>query len=166
MKNQSGVANFETCLLEQGAESGIFSEIGNLTGFMTSTTEALPFGFGNMSDTPPFRFYPQSNEHLELEQSSRHQQQLKLTVGHSFGDHHSVPEITGGSARLDQPVQFDFSSSLHGKTSNTDTDFGSLDWQGVGDQGLFDLPNTMDDQTYWSQSHWTEQDNNTSLYLP
>ncbi|KAK8515827.1 hypothetical protein V6N13_096848 [Hibiscus sabdariffa] len=67
-------------------------------------------------------------------------------------------EITGGL--LDQTVQ-DELSNMAGRSENG---FGALDWQGNGDQGLFDLPNDVD-KTYWSQAQWTDQDHPT-LFLP
>ncbi|KAK8583979.1 hypothetical protein V6N12_068231 [Hibiscus sabdariffa] len=67
-------------------------------------------------------------------------------------------EITGGL--LDQTVQVELSNMA----SRSENGFGALDWQGNGDQGLFDLPNDVD-KTYWSQAQWTDQDH-PSLFLP
>ncbi|GLT44098.1 hypothetical protein SLA2020_180140 [Shorea laevis] len=69
-------------------------------------------------------------------------------------------EITAGGL-LDQTVQVEL-SALQSRSNGGG--FGPLDWPGNGDQGLFDLPNTVD-HTYWSQSQWTDQDH-PSLYLP
>ncbi|TYI90303.1 hypothetical protein E1A91_D03G112400v1 [Gossypium mustelinum] len=78
------------------------------------------------------------------------QQQKMMSVG---GE-----EITG--ELLDQTMQVEL-SNLHGRS---ESGFGPLDWQGCGDQPFFDLPNDVD-QSYWSQSQWSDQDH-TALYLP
>ncbi|MBA0609067.1 hypothetical protein Godav_021190 [Gossypium davidsonii] len=78
------------------------------------------------------------------------QQQKMMSVG---GE-----EITG--ELLDQTMQVEL-SNLHGRS---ESGFGPLDWQGYGDQPFFDLPNDVD-QSYWSQSQWSDQDH-TALYLP
>ncbi|MFQ6624365.1 hypothetical protein Gotur_003365 [Gossypium turneri] len=78
------------------------------------------------------------------------QQQKMMSIG---GE-----EITG--ELLDQTMQVEL-SNLHGRS---ESGFGPLDWQGCGDQPFFDLPNDVD-QSYWSQSQWSDQDH-TALYLP
>ncbi|KAK8686253.1 hypothetical protein V6N13_125280 [Hibiscus sabdariffa] len=70
-----------------------------------------------------------------------------------------IEEITGGL--LDQTVQVEL-SNLHG---GLESGFGPLDWEGSGDQRLFDLPNDVD-QTYWSQSQWTSDQDHPTLDLP
>ncbi|KAJ7978781.1 Dof zinc finger protein [Quillaja saponaria] len=149
--NQTTNPNFGTGLLEKGSNCGIFSEIESFTSLITSSNEVMAFGFGNIGDASSFRFSTQQGN----DQWQQHQQ--KVT---SIGDHHQelkLPGITGGSL-VDQTVQIDL-SGLQSKHNNRG--FGSLDG---GDQGLFDLPNTVD-QSYWSQSQWTDQDH-PSLYLP
>ncbi|KAL4633394.1 hypothetical protein ACB092_04G119900 [Castanea dentata] len=145
-------SSYEQGLLEQGSDCGIFSEIGSFTSLITApSNETLAFGFNTMSDitTTPFR----------LNQQWQNQQQQQKGMGLA-GDELKMQEITGGL--LDQTVQVDL-SSLQNRSSGGG--FGSLDWQATtGDQGLFDLPNTVD-QAYWSQSQWTDQDHPT-LYLP
>ncbi|XP_022737817.1 dof zinc finger protein DOF5.4-like [Durio zibethinus] len=132
---------FEPGLLEQGSDCGLFSEIGSFTSLITSSNnETLSFGFGTVL----------TEQGLEQGQWQQQQQQKMMSMG---GE-----EITGGL--LDQTVQVEL-SNLH---SRSESGFGALDWQGSGDQGLFDLPNVVD-QTYWSQSQWTDQDHPT-LYLP
>ncbi|XWS60395.1 hypothetical protein CRYUN_Cryun07bG0032900 [Craigia yunnanensis] len=129
---------FEPGLLEQGSDYGIFSEIGSFTSLITSSiNETLSFGFGTLLN----------GQGLELGQL---QQQKMMSMG---GE-----EITGGL--LDQTLQIEL-SNLHSKS---DSGFEPLDWQGSEDKGLFDLSNAVD-QTYWSQSQWTDQDHPT-LYLP
>jgi len=129
----------ETNPLEQGAGDcgGIFSEIGPFTSLIaTSTNEPLAFGFGNaLPDASSFQW-----QHSKVTGN----QELKL------------PE----SSFLDQTVDL---STLHGKTSHGT--FGSLDWQGGADQGLFDLPNTVD-HAYWSHTHWSDHDNSSLFHLP
>ncbi|KAK6261778.1 hypothetical protein QUC31_007594 [Theobroma cacao] len=134
---------FEPGLLEQGSDCGIFSEIGSFTSLITSSNnETLSFGFSTVLNGQG------------LEQGQWQQQQKMMNIG---GE-----EISGGL--LDQTVQVEL-SNLHSRSEGEGSGgFGPLDWQGSGDQGLFDLPNAVD-QTYWSQSQWTDQDH-PNLYLP
>ncbi|XWS51268.1 hypothetical protein CRYUN_Cryun12cG0162100 [Craigia yunnanensis] len=136
---------FEPGLLEQGSDCGIFSEIGNFTSMITSSNnETLSFGFSTVLN----------GQGLEQGQWQQQQQQKMMSM--------EGEEITGGL--LDQTVQVEL-SNLHSRSEGGGYGgFGSLDWQGSGDQGLFDPPNAVD-QTYWSQSQWTDQDH-PSLYFP
>ncbi|XWS47906.1 hypothetical protein CRYUN_Cryun13aG0026200 [Craigia yunnanensis] len=132
---------FESGLREQGSDCGIFSEIGCFTSLITSSNnETLSFGFGTVLN----------GQGLEQGLWQQQQQQKMMSMG---GE-----EIAGGL--LDQTVQVEL-SNLHNRSESR---FGPLDWQGSGDQGLFDLSNAVD-QTYWSQSQWTDQDHPT-LDLP
>ncbi|XWS37239.1 hypothetical protein CRYUN_Cryun19dG0026300 [Craigia yunnanensis] len=134
----------EPGFLEQGSDCGIFSEIGSFTSLITSSNnETVPFGFGTVLNGQG------------LEQGQWQQQQQKII---SMGGE----EITGGL--LDQTVQVELSNLQNRSEGGGCGGFGPLDWQGSGDQGLFDLPIAVD-QTYWSQSQWTDQDH-PSLYLP
>ncbi|KAF2282956.1 hypothetical protein GH714_043273 [Hevea brasiliensis] len=144
--------SFEPGLLEQGADCGIFSEIGSFTSLITSTNEQLPIGFGNIMNQKFF-------EHVHQNQNQQWQQQQQKMVGIS-GEEMKMQEMAG--VLIDQTVHVEL-SALPSSGSGTGG-FGPLDWQGTGDQGLFDLPNAVD-QTYWSQSQWTDQDP-PSLYLP
>ncbi|GMI67368.1 OBF binding protein 4 [Hibiscus trionum] len=118
--------------LEQGADGGIFSEIGSLTSLITSSNnETLSFDFGTV-----------------LNRSG--QWQLQHQKNTSMG----VEEITGGF--LDP--------TAHVEQSNLESGFQPLDWEGSGDQDLFDRSNAVD-QTYWSQIQWTDEDPPT-LYPP
>ncbi|XP_022775855.1 dof zinc finger protein DOF5.4-like [Durio zibethinus] len=134
---------FEPGLLEQGSDGGIFSEIGSFTGLISSSNnETLPFGFGTVLNG-------QGVEQVQWQQ----QQKMMSMRGE---------EITGGL--VDQTLEVEL-SNLHSRSEGGGCGgYGPLDWQGSGDQGLFDLPNTVD-QTYWSQCQWTDQDHPT-LYIP
>ncbi|KAJ7956517.1 Dof zinc finger protein [Quillaja saponaria] len=149
--NEGSDPNFETGLLEQGADCGIFSEIGSFTSMITSSTnEAMTFGFGNIGDTSSFQFSTQEGN--AVNHPNQWEQHKLMSMGDPPHDL-KLPDVTGGSL-VDQTVQVDL-SGLQNKHNNGD--FGSLDWQGNGgDQGLFDLPNT----------YWTDQDHSNSLYLP
>lgn len=126
---------FDTGLLEQGSDCGIFSEIGNFSNLIsTSSSETMPFGFGIM------------NPH---EWHNQNQNQQKMN-----------PEIIAGNL-LNQTVEEVELTALQ----NRSNEFGPLDWQGHGDQGLFDLPTTVD-HTYWSQNQWNSDQDHPSLYLP
>ncbi|XP_061355236.1 dof zinc finger protein DOF5.4 [Gastrolobium bilobum] len=153
---------FETGALEQGAgDCGIFSEIGTFTNLITSSNEALAFGFGNstMPDASSFQW--------------QHQKVMTMSGDHNLLHHHhhhhhheeelKLPENLGAGSLLDHstlPVDL---SVLQNKTGHGG--FGPLDWQGGADQGLFDLSNTVD-QPYWSHTHWADQDSSTLFHLP
>ncbi|ESW10378.1 hypothetical protein PHAVU_009G204000 [Phaseolus vulgaris] len=156
-------ANADNPSLEGG---GIFPEIGSFTSLIASNNEALGFGFGNCSnndtnsnsnnnilDTTPFRFgvaHPQGNNQAQVAPGGEQQQNHEEFGTASFLD-------------LTAPLEF---SSLAQKSGEHGGGFGSLDWQPSGaDQGLFDLPNTVD-QPYWSNSHWSDQDNPALFDLP
>ncbi|GMI78176.1 OBF binding protein 4 [Hibiscus trionum] len=121
---------YESVLLEQGSESGIFPEIGSFSSLVTLSN----------NETPPFGFSTAFNGQGQWQQQK-------------------IEEITGGL--LDQTVQVEL-SNLHG---GPESGFESLDWEGSGDQRLFDLPNDVD-QTYWSQSQWTADQDDPTLDLP
>ncbi|KAJ4713255.1 Dof zinc finger protein [Melia azedarach] len=78
--NNEPAAGFEpatNALPEQGSsDCGIFSEIGSFTSLITSSSEALPFGFSNLLNAQ------QSLEHVQHshEQWQQHQEQQKMTV--------------------------------------------------------------------------------------
>ncbi|KAK9198806.1 hypothetical protein WN944_013992 [Citrus x changshan-huyou] len=152
-----------TALLDQASsDCGIFSEIGSFTSLITSSNEALPFGFSNLLNNAQ-----QNLEHVQNEQQRQQwqQEQQKLASASSMGGHHELKLHEMASGLLDQTVH-DELSALQDRSGNTGG-FGSLDWHGSGDhQGLFDLPNAVDHASYWSQStQWTDQDH-PSLYLP
>ncbi|WVZ21219.1 hypothetical protein V8G54_008541 [Vigna mungo] len=144
---------------------GVFSEIGSFSGLIASNNESLGFGFGNCSnnngnsnsnilDATTFRFGvtdPQGNNNDEVQVAAGGEQQ----------QNHHQEFGTASFLDLTAPVEF---CSLAQKSGHHGG-FGSLDWQAGGDQGLFDLPNTID-QTYWSQSHWSDQDNPSLFHLP
>lgn len=165
--NNEPAAGFEpatNAFLEQGSsDCGIFSEIGSFTSLITSSSEALPFGFSNLLNAH------QSLEHVQHshEQWQQHQEQQKMVSVNSMGggggdEELKIQDMTSGF--LDQTVQVEL-SALQDRSNNGG--FGSLDWHASGDHGLFDLPNAVDHASYWSQSttQWTDQDH-PSLYLP
>lgn len=129
----NGTANsaFDAGILEQASDCGIFSEIGNFTSLISSSTETMPFGF------------------LNQEWQNQNQQQPK------------DQEITAGNF-VNQTVQVDLSVL---QNRSNDGEFGPLDWHGNEDQGLFDLPNTVD-HTYWNQNQWNSDQDHPNLYLP
>ncbi|KDP31390.1 hypothetical protein JCGZ_11766 [Jatropha curcas] len=145
--------SFEPGLLEQGSDCGIFSEIGSFTSLITSTNEPLSFGFSNIISQ-------QSLEHAQQNQNEQWQQQSQPKMVSIGGEEMKMQEMAGGL--IDQTVHVELSALPSSRSGNGG--FGQLDWQSTGDQGLFDLSNTVD-QAYWSQSQWTDQDH-PSLYLP
>ncbi|KAF7838560.1 dof zinc finger protein DOF5.4-like [Senna tora] len=119
-------------------ETAIFSEIGNLTSLIASSTsshETMAFGYGSIPDatmtTTSFQFtHPPHGQDL-------------------------MPPPT--TTTIDQTVAAEL-SAMQSK-------FGPLDWQSsTADQGLFDLTNTVD-QAYWTHhTQWNNQDNPTTLF--
>ncbi|KAF4395143.1 hypothetical protein G4B88_018013 [Cannabis sativa] len=169
--SQSTNASFEaSALIDQSvSDCGIFSDIGSFTNLITSSSTgggALEaFEYTSICDISisPFRLNQQNQDHHhhQVSQSQTWQQQnTKTNVAPPDHDQLKMQEITGGL--LDQTSQADLSVLQDRSNGGV---FGSLgDWQSCGDQGIFDLPNTVD-QTYWGQSQWTDQDH-TSVYLP
>ncbi|KAL6177964.1 hypothetical protein ACLB2K_049485 [Fragaria x ananassa] len=160
--SQSGAnASFETTttatMLEQSAatEIGMFSDMGTFTSLITASND-VPFGFTNIDNisVSPFRVNQPGHQQQQVEQSQWEQQQNSQEM--------KLPEMTGGM--LDQTTAQVDLSVFQTKTNGGEGGFGSLDWQPCGDQGLFDLPNTVD-HAYWSQGQWTDQDP-PSLYIP
>ncbi|TKY73271.1 Dof zinc finger protein DOF5.4 [Spatholobus suberectus] len=139
-----------------------FSEIGSFSSLINSNNEALGFGFGNINnnnnnginilDATSFRFgvaHPRGND------------QVHVAAGGGQGQWQNHQEFATASF-LNHTVPLEFSSLQH-KTGHGG--FGSLDWQPGSDQGLFDLPNTVD-QPYWTHTHWSDQDNSSLFHLP
>ncbi|KAL5064915.1 hypothetical protein RYX36_026652 [Vicia faba] len=154
-------------LEQQGTgDCGIFSEIATFTSLITSSNDTLPFGFGHgnsncnvngFADASSFNWQHQKVMTVTGDQPHQHEDALKL-----------LPENlgTGGGSSgslMDHGIDF---SVLQSKTSNGG--FGSLDWHGA-DQGLFDLPNTVD-HGYWNHTQWSDhdqdQDHSTLFHLP
>ncbi|KAL2340692.1 hypothetical protein Fmac_008632 [Flemingia macrophylla] len=147
----------------------IFSEIGSFTSLMASNNEPLGFGFGNNAsasnnnntattsnnilDASSFRFgvtHPHGSNQVPGGEHGQWQEQNPHEFGTASFLDHTVP-----------PLEY---SSLQHKTA-LGGGFGPLDWQPGADQGLFELPNTVD-QPYWSHSHWSHQDNPSLFHLP
>ncbi|KAA8542359.1 hypothetical protein F0562_023505 [Nyssa sinensis] len=155
--------NFETPLIDQSSDGGIFQEIGSFTSLMTASNDPALLGF-NITDISSYRLQQHNQGHvLQNHSSNQHwqqqqQQQQKMTS--TMTDELKIQEITAGF--LDQTAQIDI-SGLQDRTNNGG--LGALDWHADagGDQGLFDLTGTVD-QAYWSQTQWT--DNDHPLYLP
>ncbi|XP_002514602.2 dof zinc finger protein DOF5.4 [Ricinus communis] len=139
----TNTTSFEHGLLEQESDCGIFSEIASLTSLITSSSnDHLQFGFGHLM----------TQHSLENNQQWHQQQKMVGICGQN--------DMAGGL--VDQTVHIELSALQINDRSGKG---GPLDWQASGgDQSLFDLPNAVD-QTYWSQSQWTDQDQPT-LYLP
>ncbi|XP_050377244.1 dof zinc finger protein DOF5.4 [Argentina anserina] len=165
--SQSGGGNVNflaaTTMLEQPAtEIGMFSDIGTFTSLITASND-VPFGFTNINDisVSPFRLNQPAAQGGHQQQQQVEQSQWE----HQQHNYHNsqemkMQEITGGM--LDQTAQVDI--SVFQTKTNGGGGLGALDWQPAGDQGLFDLPNTVD-QAYWSQGQWNDQDP-PSLYIP
>ncbi|KAK7411304.1 hypothetical protein VNO78_02737 [Psophocarpus tetragonolobus] len=137
--------------------SGIFTDMGSLTGLINSNNEPLGFGLSNDNNN-------NNNNMLDATTSFRfgvtHDQvQAAPGGGHGPWQQEQNHQEFGTASFLNHTVPLEFSSSQQ------KTGFGSLDWQPGVDQGLFDLPNTVD-QPYWSHSHWSDQDNPSLFHLP
>nr|AZL49131.1 Dof transcription factor 08 [Boehmeria nivea] len=154
--NQAAVAApAPNSLMEQ--QGGLFSaEIGSFTSLISAPSSvataasggAMPFEYGHHVNAP-WNSGPKAVATMGVDD---HQEALKMQ------------EIAAAGGLLDQTAQADL-SVLQDRSNGAGGGFGSLgDWQQCGDQGLFDLTNTVD-QAYWSQSQWNDQDH-PSLYLP
>ncbi|XP_019439011.1 PREDICTED: dof zinc finger protein DOF5.4-like [Lupinus angustifolius] len=145
----------ETVSLKQQQQHGtedcnIFSEIGSFTCLITSTNDTLQFGFDatTIPDASSFQW--------------QHQKGLTMNM-----------TLTGDDVELKFPDNLngcDASLLDHGTVPvdlSGREEFGSLDLHGDGDQGLFDLSNTVD-HTYWTPhtTHWSDHDNSTLFHLP
>ncbi|XP_028753738.1 dof zinc finger protein DOF5.4 [Neltuma alba] len=167
LTNQTSNPNLESGLMEQGGDCSIFSEIGSFTSLITTTSEALSFGFGNIPESTSFRFGSTTQQegmagNDPLAGAWQQAQQKEPGMGEMISAQElKLPEIVPGSL-LEPTVPVDL-SALQSKNENGG--FGSLDWQGGSDQGLFDLPNTVD-HSYWSHTHWTDQENPSLFHLP
>ncbi|KAK7292146.1 hypothetical protein RIF29_07872 [Crotalaria pallida] len=174
----------ETLSLEQQqqgtGDSAIFSEIGTFTNLITSTNEALPFGFGatTIPDMSSFQWQHQKGMSMSMSMSMSMAMNNMSGVDHDGGgelkfqddnNNNNNNNINGGGASLldhcTVPVDL---CSLQNKTGHGG--FGSLDWNGGADQGLFDLTNTVD-HNYWAPppphtTHWSDHDNSTLFHLP
>lgn len=166
LPSQTSNPNLDSGLMEQSGDCGIFSEIGSLTSLINTTSEALSFGFGNIPEATSFRFsstaQPEGMAGNELLSGEWQAQQKETAMSDLISQQElKLPEITPGSL-LDPTAPVDL-SALQSKNENGG--FGSLDWQGCSDQGLYDLPNTVD-HAYWSHTHWTDQENPSLFHLP
>ncbi|KAK7304220.1 hypothetical protein RJT34_15346 [Clitoria ternatea] len=147
---------FANASFEQGSGGGVFSETGSFTSLVGSNNETLGFGFGigignnnnSVLDATSFRFG--NNNQFQVAPQCQWQQQQQNP--HEFAT----------ASFMDHAVPFEL-PSLQNKTGNGG--FGSLDWQAGSDQGLFDLPTTVD-QPYWTHPHWSDQDNPSLFHLP
>nr|ABI16024.1 Dof22 [Glycine max] len=150
--------------LEQSRSGGLFSDIESFSSLVNLNNQALGFGFGNNNsnisilDATSFRFgvsvtNPHGNDQVLAAPGGGHGQwQQQQQNHHEFGT----------ASFLDHTVPLEFSSLQH--KAGHQGGFGPLDWQPGGDQGLFDLPNTVD-QPYWTHhTHWSDQDNPSSLF--
>ncbi|PON46427.1 Zinc finger, Dof-type [Parasponia andersonii] len=164
----------ETAMIEQGgSDCGIFSEIGSFTSLITSSSTTgggamaptTTFEYNSISDISisPFRLNQQGQDHHHQNQSWHHHQKVMASMAPDQDQLKMQEGEITTSGLLDQMSQADL-SVLQDRSNGGG--FGSLgDWQSCGgDQGLFDLPSTVD-HAYWSQSQWTDQDH-PSLYLP
>ncbi|KAK8617128.1 hypothetical protein V6N13_117095 [Hibiscus sabdariffa] len=107
-----------------GFEPGLLEQ-GPDCGIFSGTGSFTSLSTSSNNETPSFGFDKVLNEEVQWQQ-----QQKMMSVG--------------GEGSLDPTVM----------GSRSENGFGALDWQGDGDQGLFDLPN----------DHWTDQDHPT-LYF-
>ncbi|KAF7806289.1 dof zinc finger protein DOF5.4-like [Senna tora] len=147
--------NLESGVMDQGGggDCGIFSEIGSFTSLVTSTHEAMSFGFAEASS---FRF---GGTGTTTQHGVGGGLGNDLLLSGEWEAQHKGMGMMGTTEIM--PLDL---SALQNKSGNGGS-FGSLDWQGSGDEGLFDLPNTVD-HAYWSHTHWGDQDNPTLFHLP
>ncbi|XP_077216110.1 uncharacterized protein LOC143850748 [Tasmannia lanceolata] len=124
--------------LAEASDSGIFP--ASFTSLMNVSNPSI-LGL-NFSDLSPFR----------LQQENQH----NMT---SMVEELKIQEQTAGF--IDQSITAEFPPVQNRMINGGLT---PLEWQTNGDQGLFNLPGSIDQVYYWGQNHWIEND--TSLYLP
>nr|AZL19397.1 transcription factor Dof1 [Diospyros kaki] len=164
---QTANPSLEPPLIDQPTQGAIFAEIGTFTSLMTSSSaDPPPQGF-NITDIPASAYELQQHHAIAVHDQSPNQQwqQQPQKMTSSMPEDVKMEEITAGY--VDQTAQIEVpGGGLHYRENNgSNFGLGALDWQGGGDQGLFDLAGNVDqDQAYWSQTQWTDLDN--SLYPP
>ncbi|KAK4252559.1 hypothetical protein QN277_014544 [Acacia crassicarpa] len=84
----------EPGVTEQGVDSGIFSEIENLTSLVAPTNENLAFGYGNITDASSFQLCGQWQKGMNT--SDRRNQELKW------------PEMTATGWLMEETVAVDW----------------------------------------------------------
>ncbi|XP_058115198.1 dof zinc finger protein DOF5.4-like [Magnolia sinica] len=139
-------AQFEPAAVSMIDDSTIFPETGSFTSLMTASNPALlGLNFADLAASGPFRYNQQ-----------QHQQQQKMA---GLMEEMKLQELTAGF--MDQTVSVEL-PPLQGRGINGG--LTALDWQGNGDQGLFDLAGGVVDQGYWAHSQWADIDQ--TLHLP
>ncbi|XP_057465360.1 dof zinc finger protein DOF5.4-like [Actinidia eriantha] len=132
-------------LIDPPSDGGLFPEIGSFTSMMTSSNDPSLLGF-NIGEISASEYrLQQPNPDSLLQNTISNQiacpvgQELKMQAISSGGflDHTTSIDLSGMDDRVNHCV------------------LGALDWQTSGDQGLFDLPGTVD-PTYWSQTQWAD----------
>ena len=146
-----------------GGYYGGFSDIGTFTSLMSSANETMSFGFENnvnVLDATLFRFGNDDGEWLQ-----------QKVIGNGSDDqrnnNNNNQEFASEPLMLDQTGPVELSSLQNGKVGNGGC--GPLDWHAAGGDGsdhdhdLFDLTSAVD-QSYWTHTHWSDQDNNPNLF--
>ncbi|KAJ8752243.1 hypothetical protein K2173_003879 [Erythroxylum novogranatense] len=85
-------------------------------------------------------------------------EQLQFGFSNILDQQWQHPRQEMGGGLIDHAVHLEFSRMGNGA-------FGAFDWQRGGDQGLLDLPNSVDQENWSTRNQWTDQDH-ASLYLP
>ncbi|XP_057737587.1 dof zinc finger protein DOF5.4-like [Arachis stenosperma] len=147
-----------------GGYYGGFSDIGTFTSLMSSANETMSFGFENnvnVLDATSFRFGNDDGGWLQ-----------QKVIGNGSDDrrnnnNNNNQEFASEPLMLDQTGPVELSSLQNGKVGNGGC--GPLDWHAAGGDGsdhdhdLFDLTSAVD-QSYWTHTHWSDQDNNPNLF--
>lgn len=136
--------------VDHSTDGGVFTEIGSFTSMMTAANDHsfLGFNIGDISGTG-YRLHQENEGTVVRDERSEHQWDQQQP---------EMEELSAGF--LDRTAQIDLSGT---ENRGNNGGVGTLDWQGGGDQAMFDLAGTVD-HAYWSQTQWP--DNDHSLYLP
>ncbi|XP_058194321.1 dof zinc finger protein DOF5.4 [Rhododendron vialii] len=136
--------------VDHSTGGGVFTEIGSFTSMMTAANDHsfLGFNIGDISGAG-YRLHQENEGTVVRDERSEHQWDQQQP---------EMEELSAGF--LDRTAQIDLSGT---ENRGNHGGVGTLDWQGGGDQAMFDLAGTVD-HAYWSQTQWP--DNDHSLYLP
>ncbi|KAK4374612.1 hypothetical protein RND71_005289 [Anisodus tanguticus] len=146
---QSTNQTFNDQSLMENSTEPQFQDIGNFTSMMTSSNDPSMLGF-NMSEIPTYRD-EQWNQQSKMVETLPSNNDLKM-------------EQMGTGYNLDQTGRVEYMGLQKSRVNNNE--LAPLDWRtgGGGDHGLYDLTGTVD-QSYWSQTQWSEDDHSLN-FLP
>ncbi|KAI3842937.1 hypothetical protein MKX03_013424 [Papaver bracteatum] len=179
--NTNPISTFEPSMIHQHLSSslddqGIFQEPSSFTSLITSTTGSNHGYSGfSLSDISPFRLHHQQEQRRHVDQLEQVEKMTSINMVDELkmqfdqkNDQLKLQELTKNFYDQTVPVEM---PGLPPNRTIINGELTTSDWQSSNTgnhhhhQGLFDLPSTVVDQVFWSQSsQWTEHDH--PIYLP